>query len=115
MNNQDYIRKAVELADGWNEVGDHFHAVHIPDLGDCAVHHGIPSQWMVDALAAQLVRQVDALTTHHVVSRSGEVRVIKFDADEDEASTKGSAYGTDRTMNTIKAIVDSKILEQKKK
>ena len=77
MTDQDYIRKAVELADGWSWRGktylgrtdDPTILVNTPS----GAAMGITEPMMIDALAAQLVRQ--------------------------------SAQGTDHAMNTIKAIV----------
>lgn len=96
MNNDDYIRKAVELADGW-------YITHIYDGEDIVAwtdRQYPPSfvlqsmdRWGLDALAAQLVRQVDALEGYWVKN----ICCIS---------------GDDRTLNTIKAIVNSGVLEQ---
>ena len=90
----DYIKKAVELADGFsfNDKDAYFST---DELG---------CMWL-DALAAQLVRQVDAL---------GTVTLNIYDRGT-EVGKSGQPWATgiahDRTMNTIKAIVDSGVLE----
>ena len=108
MNN--YIRKAVELADGWRYHHDTFWGpLHINwNEGD-----ELPDELktlMFDALAAQLVRQLDAsnscsLFVHPPVYNSpGYARILGIG----ELSVRQE--GNDRTMNTIKAIVDSEVL-----
>ena len=103
MNDNDYIRKAVELADGWSIS----HNIVYPPTQHLAmsIHH--TSTWILDALAAQLVRQVDATGEQYVASTHSYVAVrgrgrcrshIEYD-------------DNDRTMNTIKAIVDSGVLK----
>ena len=90
----DYIRKAVELADGFRWL--HRDQVEIPDLNN-AVLRPFEQQWFLDALAAQLVRQVDAVLPQ-----------------QDWLTLSRPFYktnGPDRTMNTIKAIVDSGVLD----
>lgn len=96
----DYIRKAVEL---------------VPDEWPWDFFKANPDQTMdqplKDALAAQLVRQVEAPTDHFVEQMTGWTAVR-------EGSTyltvgdKAASYGPDRTMNTIKAIVDSGVLRE---
>ena len=104
----DYIKKAVELADGWEHDGNEifnpvwyetpFGEVHADDLRACHF----------DALAAQLVRQVDALPgpTHcNIYWRRTEIWKRNM------APVNGRHSDGDRTMNTIKAIVESGVLE----
>lgn len=102
MTDNEYIRKAVELADGWE----------VTDTGDIispiAAYVGEPMhQCFLDALAAQLVRQVDALPE--------PIRVLADRSCECGAGRSFTVVGTrhsnDRTMNTIKAIVDSEVLK----
>jgi len=116
MNDQDYIRKAVELADGWNIGETDFGTTVIvppfitPEVEGLQgwsidnIHHGI-----LDALAAQLVRQVDAIKYHEVMTTCNTVDVIKDDG-IDYPQIISQIDGPDRTMNTIKAIVDSGVL-----
>jgi len=86
MDNKDYIYKAIQLA----------------DFRLCA-----DSPAYLDALAAQLVRQVD---------RTDDLRVDSH-FDYVEVSRRGRSLGRcgseNRTMNTIRAIVDSRALEDK--
>ncbi len=119
MTDNEYICKAVELAVGWNCDVANYCAV-APD-GEywhwaCNTAKG---EIYRDALAAQLVRQVDALPapSPDYVRRSimgiwaDSVSLIEF---------KGGSYDetlietddADRTMNTIKAVVDSGVLSQ---
>lgn len=105
MTNQNYIRKAVELADGWIAYDNSF-------LGGCyfAPHsYDRVPQPVLDALAAQLVRQVDALPFEQEGKTYFEVNNIRAHLCTDITETE--AEGSDRTMNTIKSIVDSKVLE----
>jgi len=103
----DYMRKAVELAYGWGFTDDGY----IHD------HHGMVSmqQRDKDALAAQLVRQVDA-TEHYCFDSNcdGAALVSQTWDDPNPEHWKDIAFFDvvdDRTMNTIKAIVDSGVLE----
>ena len=106
METKDYIEKAAELADGWDHDGDEL--IRLPVLLKWIVGRNLPQHWL-DALAAQLVRQVDAIDgiivwadeTRAVVAttvRPGKVGSLHF---------IGESEGPDRTMNTIKAIVDA--------
>lgn len=100
----DYIRKAVELADGFRWLNRD--QVEVPDLNN-VVLRPFEQQWFLDALAAQLVRQVDALDDIRcdVDSRYSEVW-------GNGQQTLGKHISDDRTMNTIKAIVDSGVLSE---
>jgi hypothetical protein len=88
----DLIRKAVSLADGWRETV-------LPFI----------DQRKLDALAAQLVRQVDATDDYYVIVKHdfaavrGRGPCVKHVEDDD----------ADRTLNTINAIVESGVLELK--
>jgi len=107
MNDQDCIKAAAELADGaWTLAKDgriftpngrHYESDRLP-------------QYLQDALAAQLVRQVDALDELSVITESG--CSIVHDVSRRDGYGVGTANheGLDRTMNTIKAIVDSGVL-----
>lgn len=105
----DIIRKAVELADGWAlvEKWGRPYALFAPNTRalDCKI------TCVRDALAAQLTRQVDALDNAWVDAypgwtavRDGDIYSVKRDL--------GASYSSDRTLNTIKAIVESKVLDQ---
>ncbi len=94
MNDQEYICKAVELAEGW-EIAPKINAVIA-----------------LDALAAQLVRQVDkALKDWRCLELfEGHTAVRKFEPLSETGKDLAACYGEGRTMNTIKAIVDSGVL-----
>lgn len=103
MTDQDttYIRKAVELADGFQRRG---HMVMV--YGEIRMWLNNPGKMYLDALAAQLVRQVDA---------TGKYTVTTYESTSTVLNTSPGhlwieATGPDRTMNTIKAIVDSGVL-----
>ena len=109
MNDQDIIRKAVELADGFGLMPGWDEAFYVEQPWDeLSSSFKDPDQWMLDALAAQLVRQVDALP------------VPRFLVDSVGATLYGEKgqgtfiRGPDRTMNTLRAIVESKVLEEGK-
>ena len=103
----DYIKKAAKLA-GWLDDDDEGEYVEIPNSPVSMYLDEMDApyfQFIKDALAAQLVRQVDALT--------GCLELVVFDGESntmDQANSVGCAQGQDRTMNTIKAIVDSGVL-----
>ena len=103
QSDQDYIRKAAKLADGWSISHDDYYFG--PDI--VGSHVSRIGQSAKDTLAAQLVRQVDALDD------------IRCDIDSrycevwgEGQQTLGKCISDDRTMSTIKAIVDSEVLEQ---
>ena len=120
MNDQDYARKAIALADGWSitidddgEMTSFYAPMWLPqatvkELSTSGVRLDKLSQQMLDALAAQLVRQVDALRNPSVgviTSELGSIHIWR----ESKLLTESTQLG--RTMNTIKAIVDSKVLK----
>ena len=109
MNYQEYIRQAVELADGWRFAG--------PQLYGPSNYRYHPNkesgqhQVTVDALAAQLVRQVDALDTPDTVEITHDSVWVGYRSKNNESwkrTRRTKSRG--RTMNTIKAIVDSGVL-----
>ena len=108
----DYIRKAIELADGFDLTedqltfpsGHYFTVKSDADIRD----------WMLDGLAAQLVRQVVALPREfHGDTQVRGVHMIIHPEASTYISTESnwlSRDDDDVTMNTIKAIVDSGVL-----
>ena len=103
MIDQDLIRRAVELADGWCVVDDHDGYWLMFRDGD-GWHSRSASRWWqlgLDALAAQLVRQVDAAG-------------YDFESDYDGWATVSHpsgepithSIGPDRTENTIRACME---------
>ena len=117
MNDQDYIRKAVELADGYAATEKYWYG---PWYGPSDGYFdydleptGKRVQPALDALAAQLVRQVDAIAPSVAFSCGFQGEVFMYEENTDKEWDAG--YGVrdevgDRTMNTIKAIVDSGVL-----
>jgi len=103
----DLIRKAVELADGWriNKMGN----IQAPCVHRSSIDR--PLKPVLDALAAQLVRQVDATAFYYVVTGPSRSAVVEG------ASSKnviGLCEAQDRTLNTLKAIVESGVLDVSK-
>ena len=112
----DYIRKAVELADGWAlERDSDDEPFYLYQAGKADWYFDEGPMWLdslpqifLDALAAQLVRQVDALPIQLFESGGvGQALVWKSNHLMDKIEVRGD----DRTLNTIKAIVDSGVLE----
>jgi len=105
MDDKEYIVKAVELADGWkiNKAGN----IHAACVHRCSPAYAI--QPVRDALAAQLMRQVDALPNIYISFRDEWVQVFST---ENKGTELGCGFKLGRTMSAIKAIVDSKVLEQ---
>ena len=109
LTDEEYIRKGVEL------VSDDF-CLH--ENTGAIFFHGVPTypinpvntpEWFRDALAAQLARQVDATERFAVWAFPAGVEVVE---DSDNWVGRVSySEGDNRTMNTIKAIVDSGVLE----
>ena len=91
MSDQSYIRKAIELADGFQLTNDdrYFslpHGGYVPVIAGC-------QQQYIDAIAAQLVRQYLRI----IASQSNLDGYPVFETDGD-------------SINTIRAIVDSEVL-----
>ena len=104
MNHQDYIRAAIDLADGWKYYDDDPY-VDSP-LGSAFLSP--LKEGVLDALAAQLVRQVDAKNMVHLtVDRRG----VSINGLRQRLAREERSGTQDRTMNTIKAIVDSGVLK----
>jgi len=104
----DLIKRAVELADGFSyepiqgrpkEALIRFAAIAVNTTNT------IYTSFILDALAAQLVRQVDA-AYFDVRMQSCATTIFKEGKEFWQSSGKG------RTMNTIKAIVESGVLDE---
>ena len=98
----DYIRKAVELADGFSlsGLGGFFIDLYVPAEPfpyHIKVDLELPPPFMLDALAAQLYRQL--LAAPDSVKRETAIE-----------ECNSTLIDCDPTDNTIKAIVDSKVL-----
>lgn len=106
MTDEDYIRKAVDLL-GWAINGTAFF------MAPWSLHIGISTaftnveQWELDAIAAELVRQVDLLGGVRFFSAKG---YTEFHGVHTNPLVINGP--NDRTMNTIRAIIDSKVLDQ---
>lgn len=96
MTDNDYIRKGVELADGFQVSltagGNALETYYYPSGMGHTVRTGHAPQSWLDALAAQLVRQVYT----HQVRPQQFVTYVNYALDP---------------IDTIRDIVDSKILE----
>ncbi len=99
MIDQAIIRKAVELADGWLIWQDFRGGPEWIDTPFGERLYGNLAGSYLDALAAQLVRQVDALPGNRYAD------ILLMFLEEPDRQTD------DRTLDTIKAIVDSGVLE----
>jgi len=106
MTDNEYIRATVELADGFSWEWTQPRKELLIRFGTVAVNmtNTVYSPWMLDALAAQLVRQVDA-TDYEIRMQSCATTVFYVGDEFWQVGGKG------RTMNTIKAIVDSEVLK----
>ena len=92
---EEYIRKAVELADNWLV----FKPGQVTTLNGLVLDLVDPDIEMLDALAAQLVRQVDG-DLHSVCVRTDHSVVERWEYGK--PIMESYAEGSDRTMNTIK-------------
>ena len=123
MTDEDYIRQAVELADGWvSELVGRGASIDRYDEGEETILpkdsgvwwnlSGMP-QFVIDALAAQLVRQVDALPVGKFPDDAPtDIYILNGSTDIwHKKRLHAQAKGPDRTMNNIKAIVDSGVLD----
>lgn len=101
MNNQDYIRAGVELADGWENGPENGPGSNVVQCG-FGNDQSLDSikQPYLDALTAQLVRQCDSKGILVYC------KVLTLMIGDEKYG------GADRTMSTIKAIIDSKVLEE---
>lgn len=119
MNDQEYIRKAIKLADNfdWSDRGYNGIWIEFPDgteevfqtsQGVLVISHPYLQQYWLDALAAQLVRQVDALDTPDTVEVAHNAVWVGYRSKHNESWKRRK--GTNRTMNTIRYIVDSGVL-----
>lgn len=96
----DYICDGIRLADGWDLTEGQ---LTLPGGKFTYVTKDDFPQYYKDAIAAQLVRQVDALGGEVWFRNREQVFVFK-----DGEQARGT--DPDRTMNTIRVIVDSGML-----
>ena len=114
MRDPTYMKRAVELAQ-WQttRLGNQRVAVFIPtDDKETVQRIGyLDEQYVLDALAAQLVRQVDALDTPDTVEITHDSVWVGYRSKNNESWKRTKhTKSRDRTMNTIKAIVDRGVL-----
>lgn len=116
MNDKDYIRVGVELA-------ENFWGTSVQAYGPSGFHRPYASfevdspdtRMFLAALAAQLRRQVRAAGYFVNISGKGAVKIIEFTpsgAPLEREHTIAEAFADDEAMNTFKAVVDSKALEK---
>ena len=108
MTDEEYIRKAVELADGFEAMDECIDILEVDGTLWASAEWEGTEQCVLDALAAQLVRQVDALERWIVDAEHDYTDILD---DFNRGRLKAQALGNDRTMNTLKCIVDSGVLE----
>ena len=107
---KDILKKAADLI-GWEIDDDGWAYPPRDDLwGNLPSHVYLEWGWVKDIIAAELVRQVDALPC-------GELEVwvrrnIAWVEHEDGSRPISRYDGIDRTENTITAVVESKLLEK---
>lgn len=105
VNDKEYILAGIVLADGWHTLD-----TAIGFLEIVKTYHGFggpdSDKEIIDALAAQLVRQID--TNGRVIIRAERwwTEIAKR-----EGKIICHVEGDDRTMNTIKCVVDSGLLK----
>ncbi len=110
MNNHDddwYIRKGVGLADEWTLTGHQY--IESPSGYRSTI---TAMDEILDSLAAQLVRQVDKVLKDWRCLElfEGHTAVRKFEPLSDTGKDIAASYGKGRTMNTLRAIIDSGVL-----
>lgn len=118
MDDQDYIRKAVELADGWELTP--LEVIILPPINRCRRYTGIehPEQPVLGALAAQLRGQAQA--NPHIVFKISVVDSASFvemliynpNGDEEADPLRFVANETDEAMAFFKVIVESTVLQR---
>lgn len=114
MTDEEYIRKAVGLAKGWQV--DESLAPHVLTDGDIVAESlsgykgALPStRELMDALAAQLVRQVHDLSPVRASIYIVPASTTVYTKDGGDFKVE---FEDSQAMNTIKAIIDSKMLEK---
>ena len=100
MIDPDTLKQAVELAPGWSMNG---HCIVPPDGSE--VHATVPNPVLLDALAAELVRLVDAMDKYRLDSFGHVTQIFEFGGWGQDERTVCLSGGPDRTANTINAIV----------
>lgn len=107
MSDQDNMRKAVELADGFADSAT-LYWIEAPGEDDVEVNVSDVPKWFLAALAAQLVRQVDDLGFPYYLTIVATRSVLYRHPFSERI---GLCSGKGRAVNTLNAVVNSKILE----
>jgi len=114
MTDQDYIKAAGELADGWTLSKDDHLEVRRKSMGIMFDAYGYDfdslGDFELDALAAQLVSQVDKSGRGRFYSVPGAAE-LQWEHSTPVQLIHSYVKGDDRAMNSIKVIVDSKVLK----
>ena len=117
MDDNDYIRAAVELADGFGLKDRQYFFCDLFSVTLLATLQSHPIQPFLDALAAQLRKQAQFdphITFHISVNDSAsyvEMLVWNPNGDEEAQPLQFVAQETDEAIAFIKVIVDSKVLK----
>ena len=105
---QEYIRDGVKLADGFNLNTSVWHPEIEYDQLSFKFNEGVKyREFVLAALVAQLKSQVDK--TKWSLNEYPACTIIYDAADQEYTSHKGEG----RTMNSLKAILDSRVLVMK--
>lgn len=114
MTDDEYVKRGVELADGWSidysdAYGEGFWVTgeveHLPGTTvpiGCTMYSGW--SWVRVLLAAQLVRQVKALSDAGIMATFDYFAILLDLGDGERKATE--IEGEDDTMNAIKACVE---------
>lgn len=114
---EQYLVEGIKLADGWSIAPFHDNGwvVTVPDEYDVDLrfHRGMETlpKWMIDAVAAQLRRQVDAMDNRWVrVDHISADIYTKVSGGRTDFSRVHFHGDDDRSLSVIKMIVNSKEL-----
>ena len=99
---QEYIKEGVELADGFSLISEG--VIHIEGSGSFVMGLSWP-KWFKAALAAQLTEQVDATDYRLDIGPTG---TVLYELQGGMFESPG--LNSDRAMNTIKVVIDSKVI-----
>ena len=107
MIDPDTLKQAVELAPGW-ELSNNDTWIENYKWSSVSCSTALVPDYVLDYLAAELVRLVDAIPDYYVSSDDNIVNVMRWSGgfDMPEEITSAGTFGrqTDRTANTINAI-----------
>ena len=107
--NSELLREAVGYADGWDWIDTKGKwAIWAPwnDAAYASVGEHIESQWVLDALAAQLVRQVDAMEDYWFDSDLYGTAKVWGGVEPGQKMRVAKANGPNRDENSIIACTE---------